>query len=566
MSLVGNLEDLGLGEILQIVSLSRKSGILTLYSQGCEGRVFFRQGEVIRAASPIYQEGLGDRLVRKGIVDHAALQQAITIQKEEGFKERLGTILVKHLQISAAAIEEIAREETENVIYSLFDWSDGTFDFDLRENVDTVDAIESDPLQFSLEQGLNPQFLAMEGTRIIDEKRHRAADAYDDAPLTEEFAPPDAGVDIAFAMMEATHLSHPPCATDQTDDRDPLVLVDDNAATRESLLLPLEESGYSVYPFAGGEDALIKLASLYQDGLRPVLLIDLLMPKMDGTGMCGGVELLALVRDNFPDIPVLVMADYHDNEAEWKVRRMNFPLIMKPSQDEIGEPAPLRACVDRLRVELARTKSGEGPAAWCDKINLGDELRLELGEASLPPSSPVVQSAGISLLRGMLEELNDPALGGGIILLVLRFAAEFMNRAVIFSVKQEEITGLGQFGIEDENGVADARIRNMRILWRDNPLFTQVIATQASVKVKPGESRWDRYLFGELGGDVPHEVFIGPIVSEGNVVALLYGDNLPEKKPIGDTDSLEIFLSQAGWAMEKALLQHRFKGKSLEGM
>ncbi|PLY11667.1 MAG: hypothetical protein C0624_01655 [Desulfuromonas sp.] len=30
MSLVGNLEDLGLGEILQIVSLSRKSGVLTL--------------------------------------------------------------------------------------------------------------------------------------------------------------------------------------------------------------------------------------------------------------------------------------------------------------------------------------------------------------------------------------------------------------------------------------------------------------------------------------------------------------------------------------------------------
>jgi hypothetical protein len=43
------------------------------------------------------------------------------------------------------------------------------------------------------------------------------------------------------------------------------------------------------------------------------------------------------------------------------------------------------------------------------------------------------------------------------------------------------------------------------------------------------------------------------------VVALLYGDNLPEEKPVGDTDSLEIFLGQAGIAMEKALLQRRLR-------
>jgi len=48
------------------------------------------------------------------------------------------------------------------------------------------------------------------------------------------------------------------------------------------------------------------------------------------------------------------------------------------------------------------------------------------------------------------------------------------------------------------------------------------------------------------------------------VVAVLYGDNLPDTKPIGDTDSLEIFLSQAGLAMEKALLQRRLKEKSRE--
>jgi hypothetical protein len=42
---------------------------------------------------------------------------------------------------------------------------------------------------------------------------------------------------------------------------------------------------------------------------------------------------------------------------------------------------------------------------------------------------------------------------------------------------------------------------------------------------------------------------------------VLYGDNLPDEKPIGDTESLEIFLSQAGMAMEKALLERRIVSK-----
>jgi hypothetical protein len=49
MSLVGSLEDLGLGDILQIVSLSRKSGLLLIHSEAGEGRIVFCDG-LVRAA------------------------------------------------------------------------------------------------------------------------------------------------------------------------------------------------------------------------------------------------------------------------------------------------------------------------------------------------------------------------------------------------------------------------------------------------------------------------------------------------------------------------------------
>ena len=173
MSLVGNLEDLGLGEILQIVSLSRKSGVLSLQSKGRVGRIFFRNGQVTRATSSAYRQSLGEVLVGKGVIDLDQLKMALAIQEREAFRELLGSILVRCFGVSPNDIEEVVREQIEQAVYSLFVWSDGTFDFDLQETVAAPDNIRMDPMQFMLIEGLNPQYLAMEGTRIIDERRHR---------------------------------------------------------------------------------------------------------------------------------------------------------------------------------------------------------------------------------------------------------------------------------------------------------------------------------------------------------------------------------------------------------
>ncbi|MEJ2471974.1 MAG: hypothetical protein P8Y96_12805 [Desulfuromonadales bacterium] len=88
-------------------------------------------------------------------------------------------------------------------------------------------------------------------------------------------------------------------------------------------------------------------------------------------------------------------------------------------------------------------------------------------------------------------------------------------------------------------------------------VFSDALQQASAYQTEPEETEWNDYLFEQLGGARPEEVFIGPLLSEGRVVALLYGDNLPDATPIGDTESLEIFLSQAGLAMEKALLERR---------
>ena len=556
MSLVGNLADLGLGEIFQIVSLSRKSGILTLVSRGRQGAVVFRFGQVVRATSSSSRYFLGDELLKRDVIDEECLKNALQVQQASAHKEKLGPILINRFNIPVEKIEEVVREQIERVVYSFFSWDVGTFGLELLDDVETIDDSKIDPLQFMLQQGLNPQFLAMEGSRLIDEKRHRG-DALDDE---DQLHNQEIAAKKEAAVAEA--VSHESAADREISSVNEIIIVEDNQSVREFIAELMTGCGTAVFTSARSEDALITIDTRFRDGSRPAILLDLIMPRMDGSGLLGGLELLELIHDNFPELPVLVMSDYRNSDAERRIREAGAEFILKPRLSELSDPqnsAQFAAKIKHALEKIASGLSAENPA---DDVNLGDELRLALGDIGEPASSTVVPSTGISLLRGMLEELTDPTLGGGVILLLLRFASGFVGRAVIFLVKKKDIVGIGQFGIGSGDSSADRMIRSLKIPKEEASLFSEVLESRTVLKTVPVKSRWNDYLFDKIGG-APAEVFLGPLISEGEVFAILYGDN-PDSTAVGDTDSLEIFLSQAGVAMEKALLTERLKKRHQE--
>ncbi|MBJ6727721.1 response regulator [Geomesophilobacter sediminis] len=557
MSLVGNLHDLGLGEILQIVSLSRKSGLLSLSHRDKKAELLFRRGDVIRASSSDVPARLGELLLSRDVVDSATLARALALQAEEGYRRLLGAILVE-FGVSAQAIEDVVREQIETAVFGLFDWDEGAFEFEIREVAALPDAVRVDPLQLVIDLGVSPQWLAMEGTRILDEKRHSAEEG-------EE-------VDFAFNLIpEAPAAAAEPAATvNRTGPSDaraaegvkelrrpspelsqgrPLILVDDDPATLQALEGVLSRAGYAVTPAGGGEAALIALDTMYAEGVRPVLVVDLVMPRMDGTGLFGGLEFLELVQHNFPDVSPLAVTDLRDEEAEATLRELSVPLLDKPA----------RGAEDGFAGSLERALGADGAP-----LDLGQELRQELGEAAEPPEPAPAAAAEEPGLSGMLEELRQPALGGGVILLALRFAARFLNRGVIFLVGREGIVGAGEFGIDSGDGRAAARIRSLKVPTQAPSVLATVAASGRPFKGVVPEARWNDVLLKELGEGRPVEAFAAPIVSAGKVVAILYGDNLPNYTPIGETDALEIFLSQAGVAMEKAFLKRTLQEQGQE--
>ncbi len=92
MSLEGYLEDLGISDILQIVSLSKKSGTLTLESNQGKGTITFVDGQVVRAACDQFPEELGQLLRRCGLVSQEQIDQALKQQRSSATHQPLGAI------------------------------------------------------------------------------------------------------------------------------------------------------------------------------------------------------------------------------------------------------------------------------------------------------------------------------------------------------------------------------------------------------------------------------------------------------------------------------------------
>ncbi|MEK6576507.1 MAG: DUF4388 domain-containing protein, partial [Nitrospirota bacterium] len=124
------------------------------------------------------------------------------------------------------------------------------------------------------------------------------------------------------------------------------------------------------------------------------------------------------------------------------------------------------------------------------------------------------------LLTSMIAELSGPSTSSEITLLILRFASELMNRAVLFLVKKEYIVGLGQFGIVFREGSADVRIRDVKIPLNEESLLRDVIEKKTTFKGQLPSGGWNDYLVEQLECERPLEVFVSPLISDGKVIGL----------------------------------------------
>ncbi len=160
MALQGTLKDFALPDILQLIGMQRKTGILTMESDEDAVTVQFFQGQVVGADTRLrkLEESLGSVLVRTGKINAGQLQEALIAQRQT--LQRLGYVLVRCGALSEDDLREALRIQVCQIVYRLFRWRDG------RYNFAPMDHLEYDR---DLTIPVPAETLLMEAARMIDE-------------------------------------------------------------------------------------------------------------------------------------------------------------------------------------------------------------------------------------------------------------------------------------------------------------------------------------------------------------------------------------------------------------
>jgi len=658
MSLVGSLEDLGLADILQIVSLSRKSGMLALRSDGGDGRIFLRDGLVQGAAIKGESESLRSLLVGGGFVEGEAFDRAR--QESEGGRDLVEAIQ-EQCGLPAERLESLRREHVERAVMRMFSWRSGEFSFEIRED------LSGDDEELLLPSGLNTQYLAMEASRLRDENTRGPgaspgaaaddADAFLDADFEEPMFSGEEPAEAEAPAQGGEALEAAPAAGDASATEDAPAAADavDALALAAARQADGPESG-SAEPDGGVPSAEPDggVPSAEPDGGAPFLAAEPVVEPEIAEASEIAVEAGApsvetrvpvSVGAEEPDAPAaapaapapataepveraqpaasrrppaasgrrqgaqLVAIDPDLSALEWlkssvdglfarvhifqrteiaieRIRqylvRGVIPLVLVRDQGDQADAA--RGFVQRLRSLaptmplLALRPEGAGeevseeldgvvfrpgspssdPERWSVHEDLAERLRSDLStrvQGARTDNARRRARNALARLKHVSDRLRDPSTQGEVLTLVLEFASETFSRVAMFMIRDDVAAGIAQLGLPPTGGPDDEGMRAIELDDDELPeLFRQVIEQRGAVRSALG-GPLDRRLAMRLGAAAPAEAYAAPIESGGCVVAIVYGDNLPEERPIRDTTALEIVLHEAGLALDRALLE-----------
>lgn len=127
MALKGKLRDFNTTQLLNLVSLAKKSGAMELDTDEDSAQLYFRQGKLIKAATKSHPGRLADILFEAGKLSQEQME-AITRHNHLTDKS-LGIDLIKSRIVSQHDIVQSVKDYMLNVVYSLFSWADGDFTF-----------------------------------------------------------------------------------------------------------------------------------------------------------------------------------------------------------------------------------------------------------------------------------------------------------------------------------------------------------------------------------------------------------------------------------------------------
>lgn len=520
MSLLGRLEDLSLTDIIQIVYLSRRTGVLEILNDAGRNTVLFRHGFVVNASSPDSPDLL-TWLIKSGALT-AEEEQSLRAMIEQG--SVAGTAALDAGILSQEKLREVIHNRIIDTIGPLLHSRAGEFNFLLSEDVGTAD-IEYDPDFLLAEGGFTPQsVLAFEGEKLKPLRDFgRGLSSRDEAEFR---IAPGASEDASPAPRYRNVVQF---------ERDPLIRV---AAKR---VFGSREIGIS--QFGSIEAARDTVTEFFQSTSFFITFLEI---------SDGSLALMQLIKRKNPRLPVVMIDSETDLRRRYELLHAGADLYLtKPSPERL-KPEAAEEELNLFAEELALFAE-RAFAQWEDTVGIDSLAARRFYEEGQREHL----ERGFRLLKQLINEISDPTDINEVAATILRLAEQYLDRAVVFVVHEGEFAGVGGFGITGDEESMHIRAQRLRIPRGAPSILSEVIDSREGHRGKLRRNAANTELVQRLGGPVPTEVVALPIMHGKRTLGILYGDNAEHRAPIDDTTGLEIFLSQAGAAFGNAVAANR---------
>lgn len=527
MGFAGRFE-LSVPDILQILSLGKKTGKLRLSRLGNTGEILFKNGKVIYATCDSTRSTLGQLLISQKHLTEEDLMDALEMQHlSTDSKKRLGAILVEKGIITPEVLQQAIRHQVEHVILEILTWDNGFFRFDMME-ISTDDEITVELSEFLPKMGISPEALLLEGVARLDERQKslkRTPPVPTATPASTSHMPGASDLD----SRQKVETSPRPEPVDSTRDK-----------RVEGPRSPSPEP-----PARPSPELLADLIEGQWEGERPPWIKSEASPASD------------------PDPTPVVRIIEERREVKTSPR---------PEPVERAHPEPLDSARDK-RVEgprppspPARPERVEGPRPTAP-VPAAEIPTPPIPAAIEPPVPAPVAPSGTSA-EGPLLDLEPSRITDEIMLsspiapwvLVMHLAADVVSRGVLLFVRSDGITGHDQFGVGGGRDSGDERIINIKLPLREPSILAATTHARTTYRGKIGPGKWNDYFLNQLGGKRPDEAVIIPIIVAGKVVAIFYGDDAGSGTPLGDVERLQTVVGQTFSAVEASILEKRGKG------
>jgi hypothetical protein len=504
MELTGKLSDFGLSDILQILALSKKTGTLSISNGGVEGQVVIEDGRITHACMRP-GEGFASYLLQEGLLSESMLQRLIDVTTNGNKAWDFSALVIESGIFKHEELQKYARLFMLKVIGNLLRLERGHFGIVLNE--------------IGL-PGLFDEVKLNDGVGI-EEVLLRDAKEYDELSRQEM---------LLFRPIK------------ETESADNLIenLNDNHQRYQTGNLIESLNAHHNRFQTGSLNGNRIEEQHAYHTG------------SLNGS-----------LNGNHNKYQTGNLNEFHNGKADINADNRvasgaGNELNMQSLVSVVGvsgmfsrpvEPLPSNFAPPVVNKEFG--KPGLSESEEEDNFGLlNDEVVSETEKQ---------QSHHSNILCSLLGELRSLSFEAEVSLSVMRYASEVASRGILFVVKEEELCGLGQFGVDRQpnGGSVDDQVRAIHIPVKVQSVFTNVVKTGMPYVGSMNNGYWNLEVISRLG-ETGHELnaFVLPIFCRGKVMFVIYGDNYPGgNRDFQGFEEFLVFVNQASVVLENIVME-----------